>query len=91
MSFSNTSLRIPRGFGTVLNGLVREVLRDQPEDIPKYAAHYFSSLLKQREESGVDPAEWAATLEDRFESNAFKDAAAPATGGLSEIKKTTYK
>lgn len=26
-------------------------------------------------ESGVDPAEWAATLEDRFESNAFKDAA----------------
>lgn len=46
--FSNTHLRIPRGFGTVLNGLVREVLRDQPEDIPKYAAQYFSYLLKQR-------------------------------------------
>lgn len=25
-------------------------------------------------ESGVDPADWAARLEDRFESNAFKDA-----------------
>lgn len=95
--FSNTHLKIPRGFGAVLSGLVREVLRDQPEDIPKYAAQYFSSLLQQRNgnwnfvqmremsftdvfnliilktESGIDPAEWAAGLEDRFYSNAFKD------------------
>ncbi|XP_054868499.1 sperm surface protein Sp17 isoform X2 [Amphiprion ocellaris] len=71
--FSNTHLRVPRGFGTILEGLAREVLRDQPKDIPSYAAHYFETLLKQREESGVDPAEWAAKLEDRFYNNhAFK-------------------
>ncbi|CAI5693757.1 unnamed protein product [Oreochromis niloticus] len=71
--FSNTHLRVPRGFGTILEGLTREVLRDQPEDIPKYAAQYFEALLKKREESGMDPAEWAAKLEDRFYNNhAFK-------------------
>ncbi|MEQ2260030.1 hypothetical protein XENORESO_021048 [Xenotaenia resolanae] len=67
--FSNTHLRVPRGFGTVLEGLAREVLRDQPDDIPAYAAQYFDKLLKQREESGLDPAEWAARLEDRFYNN----------------------
>ncbi|KAG7238703.1 hypothetical protein INR49_031219 [Caranx melampygus] len=71
--FSNTHLRVPRGFGTILEGLAREILRDQPEDIPKYATQYLEALLKQREESGMDPAEWAARLEDRFYNNhAFK-------------------
>ncbi|CAJ1065494.1 Hypothetical predicted protein [Xyrichtys novacula] len=74
--FSNTHLRVPRGFGTILEGLAREVLRDQPEDIPKYAAQHFDALLRQREESGMDPAEWAAKLEDRFYNNhAFKASA----------------
>ncbi|GLD57306.1 sperm surface protein Sp17 isoform X1 [Lates japonicus] len=78
--FSNTHLRIPRGFGSILEGLAREVIRDQPEDIPEYAAQYFEALLKQREESGMDPAEWAAKLEDRFYNNhAFK-----ATGASAE-------
>uniref|UniRef100_A0A3Q3A921 RIIa domain-containing protein n=1 Tax=Kryptolebias marmoratus TaxID=37003 RepID=A0A3Q3A921_KRYMA len=67
--FSNAHLRVPRGFGTILEGLAREVLRDQPEDIPAYAARYFDALLKQREESGLDPAEWAAKLEDRFHNS----------------------
>ncbi|KAA0701967.1 Sperm surface protein [Triplophysa tibetana] len=62
--FSNTTLRIPRGFGNLLEGLAKEVLRDQPEDIPAFAARYFSELLKAREESGLDPAEWGASLED---------------------------
>ncbi|XP_041851277.1 sperm surface protein Sp17-like [Melanotaenia boesemani] len=72
--FSSTHLRVPRGFGTILEGLTREVLRDQPEDIPTYAAQYFEALLKQREESGMDPAEWTSKLEDRFYNNhAFKN------------------
>ncbi|XP_062417146.1 RE1-silencing transcription factor [Pungitius pungitius] len=70
--FCNTHLRIPRGFGTLLEGLAREVLRDQPKDIPKYAAQYFSALLKQKEDSGMDPAEWEAKLEDMYHNNAFK-------------------
>ncbi|XP_060902590.1 aspartic and glutamic acid-rich protein isoform X2 [Labrus mixtus] len=78
--FSNTHLRVPRGFGALLEGLSREVLRDQPENIPKYAAEYFDDLLRQREESRIDPAEWAANLEDRFYNNhAFK-----ATGASLE-------
>uniref|UniRef100_A0A3Q2CI89 Sperm surface protein Sp17 n=1 Tax=Cyprinodon variegatus TaxID=28743 RepID=A0A3Q2CI89_CYPVA len=47
--FSNTHLRVPRGFGTLLEGLAREVLRDQPDNIPAYAAQYFDKLLKKRE------------------------------------------
>lgn len=70
--FCKTHLRIPRGFGSILEGLAREVLRDQPKDIPKYAAQYFDALLKQREDSGMDPAEWAAKLEDMYHNNAFK-------------------
>uniref|UniRef100_A0A672QF90 Sperm autoantigenic protein 17 n=1 Tax=Sinocyclocheilus grahami TaxID=75366 RepID=A0A672QF90_SINGR len=55
--FSNTNLRIPRGFGNLLECLAKEVLRDQPEDIPTFAALYFTKLLRAREESGLDPAE----------------------------------
>eukprot|EP00063_Salmo_salar_P094261 XP_014069096.1 PREDICTED: sperm surface protein Sp17 isoform X7 [Salmo salar] len=73
--FSNTHLRVPRGFGNVLEGLAREVLRDQPKDIPTFAALYFTALLKEREDSGLDPAEWCARLEDRFYNNhAFKNS-----------------
>uniref|UniRef100_A0A3B3RRN8 Sperm autoantigenic protein 17 n=1 Tax=Paramormyrops kingsleyae TaxID=1676925 RepID=A0A3B3RRN8_9TELE len=67
--FSNTHLRVPRGFGNLLVGLAREILRDQPEDIPTFAALYFNDLLKKRADSGMDPAEWAARLEDRFYNN----------------------
>lgn len=31
------------------------------------------NLIILKTESGVDPAEWAAELEDRFYNNAFKD------------------
>ncbi|XP_073440976.1 uncharacterized protein [Dendrobates tinctorius] len=67
--FSNTHYRIPRGFANLLEGLTREVLREQPKDIPNFAARYFSELLKKREESGFDPAEWGAALEDRYYNN----------------------
>uniref|UniRef100_A0A3Q3WLL5 RIIa domain-containing protein n=1 Tax=Mola mola TaxID=94237 RepID=A0A3Q3WLL5_MOLML len=67
--FSNTHLRVPRGFDTILEGLTREVLRDQPDNIPKYAAQYFEALLKQRQDSGVDPVDWATRLEDKVYNN----------------------
>ncbi|XP_068441601.1 sperm surface protein Sp17-like [Clinocottus analis] len=71
--FAITHLRVPRGLGTIMEGLAREILRDQPKDIPKYAARYFDALLKQREDSGMDPAEWAAKMED---NSAFKTISA---------------
>ncbi|CAL8335283.1 unnamed protein product [Boreogadus saida] len=77
--FSNTNLRVPCGFGSILEGLAREVLRNQPEDIPTFALLYFQGLLKEREESGLDPAEWAAKIEDRFYNNHSFKAIPPAT------------
>lgn len=47
--FSNTYLRIPQGFGNLLEGLTREILREQPENIPAFAAAYFKDLLEKRE------------------------------------------
>ncbi|XP_058491005.1 sperm surface protein Sp17 isoform X2 [Solea solea] len=72
-TFSNTHLRIPEGFAELLMGLAKEVLRDQPEDIPKFAAEYFEVLFKQREESGMDHAEWTAKQESSM-THAFKDS-----------------
>ncbi|KAM4014829.1 LOW QUALITY PROTEIN: sperm surface protein Sp17 [Anomaloglossus baeobatrachus] len=66
--FSSTQYRIPRGFANLLEGLTREVLRQQPHHT-RLAARYFAELLKQREESGIDPAEWGAALEDRYYNN----------------------
>ncbi|KAI8515312.1 binding of sperm to zona pellucida [Branchiostoma belcheri] len=67
--FSNTKLRVPRGFQNLLEGLSREVLRNQPDNIPEFAATYFDTLLKQRDVGGIDPSEWGAQQEDRFYNN----------------------
>uniref|UniRef100_A0A8C3RW00 Sperm surface protein Sp17 n=1 Tax=Chelydra serpentina TaxID=8475 RepID=A0A8C3RW00_CHESE len=67
--FSNTHHRIPPGFANLLEGLAREVLRKQPEDIPAFAANYFEELLDKREKTMFDPAEWGAKLDDRFYNN----------------------
>ncbi|XP_023557293.1 sperm surface protein Sp17 isoform X1 [Octodon degus] len=72
--FSNTYLRIPQGFGNLLEGLTREILREQPENIPAFAAAYFKDLLEKRDKTNFDPAEWGAKIDDRFYNNhAFKD------------------
>ncbi|OBS82252.1 hypothetical protein A6R68_23761 [Neotoma lepida] len=72
--FSNTHYRIPQGFGNLLEGLTREILREQPDNIPAFAAAYFENLLEKREKTNFDPAEWGAKLDDRFYNNhAFKD------------------
>ncbi|XP_012516218.1 PREDICTED: sperm surface protein Sp17 [Propithecus coquereli] len=73
--FSNTHYRIPQGFGNLLEGLTREILREQPENIPAFAAAYFENLLEKREKTNFDPAEWGSKVDDRFYNNhAFKDS-----------------
>lgn len=47
--FSSTKLRVPRGFQNILEGLAREILRSQPEEIFKFGASYFAGLLEVRE------------------------------------------
>lgn len=72
--FSNTHYRIPQGFGNLLEGLTQEILREQPDNIPAFAAAYFENLLEKREKTSFDPAEWGAKVEDRFYNNhAFKE------------------
>ncbi|XP_004874517.1 sperm surface protein Sp17 [Heterocephalus glaber] len=73
--FSNTYLQIPQGFGNLLEGLTREILREQPDNIPAFAAAYFKKLLEKREKTNFDPAERGAKIDDRFHNNqAFKDS-----------------
>ncbi|XP_071173445.1 DNA ligase 1-like isoform X9 [Mytilus edulis] len=67
--FSNTKLRVPKGFQNVLEGLAREVLRNQPDNIYEFGAKYFEQMLAVRDETGHDPAVHGARLEDRFYNN----------------------
>jgi hypothetical protein len=46
--FSNTKLRVPKGFQSLLVGLSTEVLRTQPRNISAFAADYFEKLLQRR-------------------------------------------
>ncbi|XP_004597736.1 sperm surface protein Sp17 [Ochotona princeps] len=72
--FSNTHYRIPQGFGNLLEGLTREILKEQPDNIPAFAAAYFENLLEKREKTDFDPADWGAKVEDRFYNNrAFQE------------------
>uniref|UniRef100_A0A803W597 Sperm surface protein Sp17 n=1 Tax=Ficedula albicollis TaxID=59894 RepID=A0A803W597_FICAL len=61
---SNTSMRVPAGFRNLLEGLAREVLREQPSNVVAFAAQHFQKLLEQREAAGIDPVAWGAMLED---------------------------
>lgn len=47
--FSNTKLRVPKGFQNVLEGLAREVLRNQPENLYEFGAKYFEQMLSVRD------------------------------------------
>ena len=46
--FSNTQLRVPKGFQNLLVGLSTEVLRSQPRNIHAFAADYFEKLLHRK-------------------------------------------
>lgn len=45
---SNSKLRIPKGFQSLLVGLSTEILRSQPRNIPQFAAEYFEKLVQRR-------------------------------------------
>jgi len=40
--------KVPDGFDEILRGLTREILREQPQDINKFAFEYFSTELQNR-------------------------------------------
>lgn len=49
VQYAPTKLRVPPGFQNLLEGLAREVLREQPDDIVVFAAKYFQQRLVIRE------------------------------------------
>jgi hypothetical protein len=79
--FSNSKLRVPRGFQGLLEGMAKEILMMQPPDIYAFCAMYFEDLLNQRdgggldpESKGQDPAAKVSQLDDRtYNNNAFLD------------------
>ena len=49
VQYAPMKLRVPPGFQNLLEGLAREVLREQPEDIINFAAQYFRNQLLIRD------------------------------------------
>jgi hypothetical protein len=46
--YSNTKLRVPQGFQTLLEMLSREVLREQPANVYEFSASYLEELVRKR-------------------------------------------
>ena len=46
---SHGQLTVPPGLPAALESLARAVLKEQPDDLPKFAAMHFHLLLTQRE------------------------------------------
>lgn len=51
---SALSIKVPENLDLALEGLIRKVLKDQPQtgEIYKFAANYFDVLLKIRDKAG---------------------------------------
>ncbi|CAK8677800.1 unnamed protein product [Clavelina lepadiformis] len=47
-------LKVPDGFKQLLENLSREILREQPKNIPRFSAAYFNRLLERREQGYDD-------------------------------------
>nr|KAF6477924.1 hypothetical protein HJG59_010819 [Molossus molossus] len=55
-----------------------EILREQLDNIPSFAAVYFEHLLEKREKSNFDPAEWGSKVDDcSYNHRAFKEQEPP--------------
>ena len=50
--FAPNNLQVPPGFEYILEGLTREVLREQPLDIITFAADYFRKKFTPRARDG---------------------------------------
>ncbi|RDD46040.1 Sperm surface protein Sp17 [Trichoplax sp. H2] len=69
VSYAPVNLRLPPGFQNLLEGLAREVLRSQPEDLYSFAAGYFRDRLTYREDTGIDDAKIGAEMEKRIKGD----------------------
>jgi len=49
VQYAPQKLRVPEGFNNLLEGLSREILREQPANIIKFASEYFKAQLLLRD------------------------------------------
>ncbi|XP_002731962.1 uncharacterized protein LOC100378057 [Saccoglossus kowalevskii] len=66
---AHVKYKIPDGFESLLEGLTKEILRSQPENIYTFAADYFDSLINIRETTNTRKIE---TLVTSFTSSKAK-------------------
>lgn len=55
VSYGRVKLAVPTGFKEMLETVTREILREQPTDIPLYLATYFQ-YLKENQKKGIKTA-----------------------------------
>jgi hypothetical protein len=46
--FSNTKLRVPQGFQTLLEALTREILRVNPKNVYEFSADFIEQLVENQ-------------------------------------------
>ena len=61
--YGEIKLGVPNGLKSLLEDLSREVLREQPKNIPKFAAAHFQRLLDDR---GMTTVQCARLLSSVF-------------------------
>ena len=52
---------VPEGFEEILHDLIKEILRNQPEEIEKFCYNYFDKLIRKR---STDSENKTANLEN---------------------------
>eukprot|EP00076_Gallus_gallus_P006426 XP_001231469.2 sperm surface protein Sp17 [Gallus gallus] len=85
MSFSDprSAPRLPSGFEEVLQGMAREVLRAQPDDVLGFITRYFQALLAEREQSSAaQRAEDGAAEGEEAEAGLLEADAARSSGAV---------
>ena len=48
VQFKDVKLVVPSGLRELVENLAREILIEQPRNIPRFAANYFTAILSQK-------------------------------------------
>jgi len=78
VKYAPSKLKVPPGFQNLLEGLAREVLREQPGNITAFAATYFKEQVYDRNKTGKDDAKKGADMEAHHTGDAAPSVASPA-------------
>ncbi|XP_023315850.1 uncharacterized protein LOC106651801 [Trichogramma pretiosum] len=89
--------RVPQGLAAAVEGLTREVIRQQPDNIYMFAAQHFDKLLRLRQQydncgaAGNQAASGVRGLHDRSRADQEAAATMQATSKQTQTKSTMTK